>query len=656
MPKQQNWGFDLSSLDLMVRPQDDFFHHVSGGWIAKNPIPESEARWGTFVKLRLEVDQQLHSILKELSEKKRAVKGSKEQQLRDYFLSGMDMKTRNALALKPLLPLLSRVEKLSSTKELIAFVGNLHRIGVGVFWNSYVDQDSKKTTEYRLHLVQGGLGMPDRDYYLKSEPEFTRVREAYRGHIERVFGLIGYTKRDAQNAAQRILALETKLAKGCMTKEDYRNDDKTYNKKTFTALKKLAPSIDWSTYFQVTGIKNPESFIVGQPMFFEKLSALMDSVSRTDWNHYLTFHIVNSFSFVLSAPFVAEEFSFYGKALQGLPQMKPLWRQVLGIVNGTVDELLGQEYTERHFTKEAKKKALLLVADLIEAYRDRIKKLEWMTPATKKKALTKLGAMNPKIGYPDKWKSYTRLVIDPKDYVGNIMRASELDHQQHIQKLGKPIDRKEWFMSPQTVNAYFAPSLNDIVFPAAILQPPFFSLTADDAVNYGSMGTVIGHELTHGFDDQGSKRDQHGNLKEWWTASDKKKFQAKTKLLAQQYDTYRVADAVPVSGKLTLGENTADLGGLVIAYDAYQKQLERTGRKNIDGHTPEQRFFLGFAVFECEHCRPEYQKTRVLTDPHSPGIFRINGVVTNVDSFYEAYGLKPGDDLYKPSAKRIRIW
>jgi putative endopeptidase len=383
---------------------------------------------------------------------------------------------------------------------------------------------------------------------------------------------------------------------------------------------------------------------------------LINAVPIPDWKIYFEWQLVNDFAGALSPAFVAKSFSFYGTVLTGTKVMKPLWRRTLGTVNGNLGELLGKIYVKHYFTPEAKRKMHVLVDDLFTAYEARLKNLDWMTPTTKKKALRKLHALTRKVGYPDKWKSYKGLVIKADDYAGNVIRTGEFEHRRQMKKLGRPIDRTEWFMYPQTVNAYFSPNMNDIVFPAAILQPPFFSLTADDGVNYGSIGSVIGHEITHGFDDQGSKFDHKGNLKSWWSKADRKRFMKKANIVVKQYNAYKVADGVPVNGKLTLGENIADLGGLSIALDAYKIALKRSGRKNIEGFTPEQRFIFGFSLFERETTRPEFQKTQVLTDPHSPSIFRVNGPLSNLKEFYDAFGVKKRDKLYRNAKQRTTVW
>jgi len=568
----------------------------------------------------------------------------------------MDMKRRNALGIKPVTPFLKSVAAITSLEEIVAFLPELHRIGIGVFFGAGVDQDSKDSTKYILHLHQDGLGLPDRDYYLKDDAESVRVRTAYQKHVEAVFKLLKYAPLEAKKASRSILALETRLAKASMRKEDKRDAEKTYHKKTPKDLQRLSPAIKWKSYLEAIGAKNPKAVIAMQPEFLRAVSSILKTTSIEDLKAYLTFHGVNDYASYLSHAFVKQNFSFYGTTLSGMKEMKPLWRRVLAAVNGSLGELLGRIYVKKHFPPEAKRAMNRVVDDLFEAYEARLKNLDWMSAATKRKALRKLHSMNRKIGYPDRWKSYGGLSIRADDYLGNAVRSATFEHMREMRKLGKPIDRKEWFMFPQTVNAYFAPNLNDIVFPAAILQPPYFDLTADDALNYGAIGMVIGHEITHGFDDDGSKFDHRGNLKSWWTKTDKKRFEKHAKIIEQQYNGYSVADGVKVNGKLTLGENIADLGGIAIALDAYKLRMKRTGRKVIDQLSPEQRFFLSLTLFERENCRPEFQKLIVLTDPHSPSKCRINGPLANINEFYEAYNVQAGDKLYRKPSIRTTVW
>ncbi len=655
-PKKRGWGFDTKELDTGVRPQDDFYTYVNKKWMSANPIPKNESRWGTFMILRYDTEKKLHALMDELMKGRAPKKGSAEQLVRDFYTSGMDTKRRNALGMDPLAPILKRIDGMKDTEDLTPMLAWLHRIGIGAVWGSGVEQDAKKSERYAFHLGQDGLGMPDRDYYLKDDAESKRVRDAYRVHAVKLFQLMGYAKDAAEAARDTLMRIETALAKASMKKEDLRDPEKTYHKLSRAQLQKLAPQVSWKQYLADTGVADRATLIVMQPEFFKAAGAMLESIPLDEWKTYLFWHVVNDFAGALSDRFVRENFSFYGTVLSGTTAMKPLWRRVLTTVNGGLGELIGKVYVERHFPKEAKKRMDAIVDDLFTAYEARIKSLEWMTPATKKKALSKLAALTRKIGYPKKWKSYAGLVIKADDYVGNIIRVTEYEHRRAMKKLPGPIDWEEWFMYPQTVNAYFAPNMNDIVFPAAILQPPFFDAAADDAVNYGCIGAVIGHEITHGFDDEGSKFDAKGNLKSWWTAEDRKRFEKKAKRVEKQFGQYTVADGLHVNGKLTLGENIADLGGLSIAYDAYQLQLARRGAQEIDGLTPAQRFFIAFAVFERENARPEVEKMLVLTDPHSPGKFRINGPVSNFTPFYDAFGVKKGDALYRAPAAREMVW
>ena len=654
--KNASWGFDTSELEPKIRPQDDYYHHVHARWMRNNPIPKTEGRWGSFTKLRFDVDKQLKALVEELSGTRRLPEKSAERMVRDFYRSGMDEARRDAAGLKPLMPILKKIDAIQDKEGFLRVIIELHRIDVGAIWGIGIDQDMKDSETYALYMGQDGLGMPDRDYYLKDDAESKRVREAYRVHVARMFALMGNSPKVSEDMRDTVMGIETELAKASMKKEDMRDPEKVYHKFSLAKLKTLAPAIDWPLYLKGIGAEKATYYLVMQPEFFEKVSTMLESVTLPEWKRYLSFHVVNDFSSALSKPFVRQTFSFYGKVLMGTESMKPLWRRVLSTVNGGLGECIGKLYVERHFPPEAKKKMDLLVDDLFTAYEARIRSLDWMGLATKKKALQKLASFNRKIGYPKKWKSYAGLVIKADDFVGNIIRTNEYEHRRYMKRLGKPMDRSEWLMYPQTVNAYYQPTMNDIVFPAAILQPPFFSSTFDDALNYGAIGAVIGHEITHGFDDEGSKFDNKGNLKHWWTPEDRKRFDAKGKKVVKQYNGYVVAGGLTINGKLTLGENIADLGGLSIAYDAYQLQLARTGRKDIDGFTPEQRFFIGFSLFERENARPEFTKMQVLTDPHSPGVFRINGPVSNFEGFYEAYGVKKGDKHYRTPKDREMVW
>ena len=656
MKKSRNsWGFDTKDMDKRVKPQDDFFHYASGNWIKRNPIPKAESRWGSFTMLRHETDKQLQTLMKNVV-RRGGKHGSAAQMIGDFYKSGMDEKRRAKLGLAPLFKWISKIENLKSTKELVKLTAELNRIGVGGIWGAAIDQDMKDSERYIIYLYQSGLGMPDRDYYLKDDAESRRVRAAYIKYLERVALLANASKAEAKRYAKNDMEIETALAKASMRKEDTRDVDKTYHKMSVAKLAKLTPTIDWRNYLKTLGAKGVKEVVVMQPDFLKAAERLLASRSLEDWKVYLMYNLLIGYGSYLSPAFERESFAFYGTVLTGTKHMKPLWRRILRVTNGHLGELFGQLYVKKYFGAGAKKKVEMVVADLFTAYEHRIKNLDWMSPATKKKAIQKLHEMTRKLGYPDKWKSYRGLVIKSDDYAGNAMRSALVEHNRVMKRLNKKVDRKEWFMTPQTVNAYCSFGLNDVVFPAAILQHPFFDASADDAINYGAMGSVIGHEITHGFDDQGSKFDGHGNRKTWWTSADRKRFEKKSKVVVEQFNKYEVADGVKVNGQLTLGENIADLGGLSIAFDAYQLRLKKTGKKTIAGLSPEQRFFLGYAATERENERPEFAKTHALTDPHSPSLFRVNGPLSNLPEFYEAFGLSKKSKLYRKPQERAKIW
>ncbi len=652
--KKNGWGFDVRDIDTGVRAQDDFFHYASGGWMKRNPIPKTESRWGSFTLLRRTTDIQLRTLLQKIVSKRRAAKGSLEQMIRDFYRSGIDQKRRTTLGLVPLAPLLKRIQDMETPKDLLRVLARHERIGLSGIWGSGIDQDMRKSERYIIYLGQGGLGMPDRDYYLKDDAESVRVRNAYEKYLIGIRTLSGGTKTAKRDAAT-VLKIETALAKASMRKEDLRDVDKTYHKKSLSQLATLAPRIDWKEYFKILGAQ-PKNVIVMQPDFFVAVEKMFFSFPIDEWKVYLATHLIGDMAACLTPALEKHSFAFYGTALTGTKDLKPLWRRVLRVVNSALSEAFGALYVREYFPAAAKRKVAVIVEDLFRAYEARIKHLDWMSMETKQKAIQKLRLMNRKLGYPDRWKSYKGLVITADDYVGNVLRVAEFEHKRAIRRLSKPVDRKEWFMSPQTVNAYCSFFLNDIVFPAAILQHPFFDVAADDAFNYGAIGSVIGHEITHGFDDQGAKFDGKGNRKTWWTKTDRARFDKKAEHIVREFNAYAVAPGMNVNGKLTLGENIADLGGISIAYDAYQSRLAKIGRKNIDGYTPEQRFFLGYAATEREQERPEFRKTQVMTDPHAPSRFRVNGPLSNLPEFYEAFNVQKGDALYREPKNRAKIW
>ncbi|OGG72101.1 hypothetical protein A3E65_00715 [Candidatus Kaiserbacteria bacterium RIFCSPHIGHO2_12_FULL_56_13] len=653
--KKKRWGFDMRDIDKRVHPQDDFYNYANGGWFKRTAIPHDEARWGTFLMLRKKTERELMSILRSLAKKARARRGSEVQQIRDLYRSGMDMRSRNRLDAKPLEPLLKKIEAIRTTDDVVNSVALLHRYGVGVLWGTAVDQDEKNSDWNILHLYQSGLGLPDREYYLSQKPEQVRVRTAYVAYVTRIFRLLGDDKREAARKAGIVLTLETKLARASMKKEELRDPHKTYHKMHLSALQKIAKNVSWRRYFARIGADSPGALNVRQPAFVKAASSLLAHVPIDAWRAYLTFHLLSDASPYLSNRFGRASFDFYGKVLTGTTKIKPLWRRSLATANASLGEALGKLYVDAYFPPRAKREMDELVSNLFVAYEERLKKLDWMSPATKRRALKKLRRISRKIGYPDKWKSYKGLVISPTDFFGNVLRSSRYEQRRNMRKFGKRVDRGEWHMTPQTVNAYYNPCTNDIAFPAAILQPPYFGPDQDDAINYGAIGGVIGHEITHGFDDEGSKFDGHGDLKSWWTKADRRRFERRARVLGKQFDSYTL-HGVHVSGKLTMGENIADLGGYAIALDAYHRHLSKTGHTVIEGLTPIQRFFYGVALDWRQLSRPEVEKTLILTDPHSPALFRVNGPASNLPEFYEAFGVKKGDKLYRAPKDRAKIW
>jgi putative endopeptidase len=649
------WGFTTESIDEAVRPGDDFFRYAGGKWLTHTEIPKDETVWGSFNIIAFENDERLRAMLAKL-EKIEAAEGSDEKLVRDMYASASDMETRNRLGAAPLSPWLEKIRALNSSEELPEyFAESTRRVGATPFF-FYIAPDEKDSNRNAVHLFQGGLGMPDRDYYLKDEPEFLRVREAYRAHLMALLRLAGYSETECAERVEASLRMETRMAEASMTKEDCRFPEKTYHPVTQAELQRSAPGIEWQRYFSLLGLDAQEGLIVAQPDFLTEIARMAEETDLADWKAYLECRLIRGAAPLLSDPFVEENFAFRGKVLGGQEEMKPLWRRALGATEGAVGESVGKLFVKEYFTEAAKRRMDELVEDVVQAFEKRIKNLDWMSAETKERALEKLRKISRKIGYPEKWKGYDGLLIRKNEFFENAVRASEFEFVRDLQKLSKPVDRTEWLMDPQEVNAYYSTEWNDIVSPAGILQPPFFNPDADAAVNYGAIGAIIGHELTHGFDDQGSKSDAEGNLNNWWTDEDRARFDEKGRKLAAQFNEYEL-EGMHVNGELTKGENIADLGGLVIGFDAYEAYLERTGdRKDLDGFTPEQRFFLGFAQAERAIVRAEAVKTRLVIDPHSPPEFRVNGPLSNFDPFYEAFGLTESNKLWREPEERLKIW
>ncbi len=649
-------GLNPANMDPAVSPATDFFEYANGGWLAKNPVPPEYSRYGSFEELTEKNYRDLREILENAEANTGAQKGTNLQRVGDLYASAMDTVQADQDGITPVAGLLSRVESIQNLTDLASTVGYLHSHGFGGVFRFYVGQDAKASTNVIAQIAQGGLGLPDRDYYTKEDDHSKTLRDEYVKHVAKIFELAGATSDQAASSAKTVMEIETDLAKASMTRVQRRDPNATYHKMKLADLEESAPSFSWSTYLSQVGEKNPGMLNVEQPEFFKAVSTMLTARPIADWKTYLRWHILHEAAPMLSKNFVDENFAFYGKTMTGAKEMRPRWKFALNVVNGSIGEALGMLYVQKYFPPEAKQRALEMVENLKEAFRDRIKTRQWMSDETKYKALGKLDAFQVKIGYPDKWKSYAGLDIDRGPLVFNVMRSDSFDFQRDLAKIGQPVDRTEWGMTPPTVNAYYNPSMNEIVFPAGILQPPFFDPNADDAVNYGGMGAVIGHEMTHGFDDEGSQFDAKGNLQDWWTPVDKIAFTARTQFVEREYDSFTPIDTLHLNGKLTLGENIADLGGLTIAYDALQKAIAKKNPGTIDGLTPDQRFFLAWAQMWRANYRPEELRRRLIIDPHSPGKFRTIGPVVNMDSFYQAFNVKEGDPMFRPVNERAKIW
>ncbi|MCB0697056.1 MAG: M13 family metallopeptidase [Chitinophagaceae bacterium] len=646
---------DPANMDTTVSPGDNFFYYANGGWLKNNTIPESEARWGSFDILRENNMNALHTLLDEAA-KSSAAQGTAEQKVGDFYKSGMDTTAIDAAGIKPLEGVLAGVDNMKTADDIVKELSNLHTIGLAQVYGFSVSPDDKNVTKQICQIGQGGLGMPDRDYYFNTDERSSKIRDAYKAYQVKVMELMGMDEAGAQAAAANVYALEEKLAGASMTRTERRDPYKVYNKYSLDELSKLTPGMDWKSIFADLKATGEDSVIVGMPAFMAEVSKLIQNTPVDVWKTYLKFHIVNDMAPYLGSDYDNARFDFYGKAVSGLQEQKPRWKRVLRVVDGGVGELLGKTYVDKYFTPEAKQRMLDLVNNLQKTYEDRITRLDWMSEETKHKAIGKLNTFVKKIGYPDKWRDYSKLSIVPDNYVKNVFASSAFDYDYMMSKLGKPVDKTEWFMTPPTVNAYYNPAFNEIVFPAGILAFPFFDKDADDAVNYGGIGGVIGHEMTHGFDDQGSKYDADGNLKNWWTDEDAKRFDAKTGVVVDQFNNYTVLDTVHVNGKLTLGENLADLGGLAIAYEAFHKTEQAKKGEKIDGFTPDQRFFLSWVQVWCANTRDAELANRIITDPHSPVEWRTNGPVGNMPEFYQAFNIKEGDKMYRADSIRAKVW
>ncbi|MBK9385908.1 MAG: M13 family metallopeptidase [Planctomycetes bacterium] len=645
-------GIQKAYFDPAVKPGDDFYRYANGKWLAETPVPADESSIGSFSDLTDGVEEHLKKILEERLASN-AAKGSEAQQIGDFYRAYLDEARLEELRAKPLAAELAAIDALARLEDLPALLARLAKSGVSIFRHR-VGPDAKDSSRYVVMLAQGGLGLPDRDYYLSDDEKLASVRGTYQEHIARMLQLLGAS--DAGEQAEAILDLETQLAQKSWTRVESRDAVKTYNFHDRAALQALTPAFDWTPFLGALGYDKAPGYVVSQPSFFGDWAKLLQQTPLATLKAYLRWNLLSDAAPLLSADFAAESFAFRETTLNGVSQMDPRWKRGVAATQAALGEVLGKLYVERHFPPVAKARMETLVQNLIKAYGASIAELDWMSEETKRKALEKLAKFRPKIGYPSRWKDYSSLVVDAQDLFGNVRRARAWQLERQAAKLGQPIDREEWFMTPQTVNAYYSPVGNEIVFPAAILQPPFFDLEADDAVNYGGIGAVIGHEIGHGFDDQGSRYDGDGNLRSWWTDEDRQRFETRTKALIAQYGEFEALPGRKVNGALTIGENIGDLGGLSIAYRAWQMSLDGKEAPVIDGLSGAQRFFLSYAQIWRRNYQEENLLQRLKSDPHSPSEFRCNGIVRNFGPWYETFGVPAGSKLYLAPEERVKIW
>jgi len=647
--------FSIEYMDRSVDPGVNFYRFAAGAWLKNNPVPADKSRWSGFEQLRERNWHLLHDIL-EASTDPKAPREAVRRQVGDFFASAMDTNRLEQLRFQPLARDLKRIAGLKSTKALFALLADFHERGIDGAFSAGVSPDAKNSSIYALSLQQGGLSLPDRDYYLKDE--FSKQRGAYRAHIKKMLTLLGEAPDAAAAHAATVIEIETALAQAGRSRVELRDPIKNYNKVSTAELLTQNPALPWRIYLDEAGVGRVPYAIVGQPEFFAALDQLLRERPIADWKVYLRWHLLRAAAPYLHREVEEEDFAFNGGILRGQPQPEPRWQRAAKTIDGSIGEALGRLYVEKHFPPSARARMNELVGNLRAVFLDRLKRLEWMSVETRAKAVAKFDRFTQKIGHPDKFRDYSGVKIRRDDLLGNVQRAAVAESRRQSARVGKPVDRLEWHMTPPTVNAYFNPLQNEIVFPAGILQPPFFDVEMDDAINYGAIGCVIGHEITHGYDDKGRQYDADGNLKDWWTEADAKEFEARAQKLVDQYSAYEPLPGLKVNGELTLGENIADLGGVTIAYEALQRALAKdpSKRKVIDGFTPEQRFFLSLAQLWRTNTREEEARRLVTTDPHSPGQFRAIGPHVNVQEFYDAFGIKPGMPMYRAPERRARIW
>jgi len=646
---------DLSGVDSTVSPADNFFDYANGTWVKNTEIPASKTGWGSFYIVRDQALFNMHAILDSCANLDSPAKGSPAQQIGDLYASAMDSATIEQAGLNPLKDDLGRIAAIADYNGVLDEIVHEYVNGDGALFSFYVSPDDKNSNLERPHLDQGGLGMPNRDYYFKQDSTSRQIRDAYVKYVTKILSLSGDDTVAAATKAQGILKLETSLAQNSKSPVELRDPQANYHLLSISDLGKITPGVDWKKLATALGVKE-DTFQVGQPAFYQGMAGQLRTTTVDTWKDYLRFHLINGYANWLSLAFADAHFDFYNRLLNGQKQPEERWKRASSLVDGTLGDALGKLYVQRFFPPSAKEYMTRLVDNLQQTYRERIQKLDWMSDSTKGKAVEKLNTFVKKIAYPDKWKDYSSIDVRRNDLVGNLQRIGKWHYDYMMNKLGKPVDKTEWGMTPPTVNAYYNPSFNEIVFPAGILQPPFYYQNGDDAANYGGIAAVIGHEMTHGFDDQGSQYDQDGNLKNWWSKEDREKFEQRANLVVQQYNNFVVLDSVHVNGKLTEGENIADIGGLAIAYAAFKKTKEGQSSEKINGLTPDQRFFLSFAQIWRIKNTPNRLLWRINNDPHSPEIDRVNGPTSNMQAFYDAFGVKPGDKMYRDDSIRVHIW
>ncbi|MDE3234416.1 MAG: M13 family metallopeptidase [Bacteroidota bacterium] len=645
---------DKKNMDLSVKPGDNFYLYANGNWLKNNPIPASKTRWGSFDVLREESSKRLKALLEEAAAP--GTHDRTQQVIGDFYASGMDSAAIEAKGYEPIKADLEKIDHISSIPEVLQEITYMRTNGMGnALFGLFVGPDRKNVMVYIPSISQGGTSLPDRDYYLKDDPRSKKIRTAYKSHLEKMFSLVGEDAATAQASAASVMKIETTLANAQMSRIEMRDPNKTYHKFAVADLTATTPAINWAAILADAKINGADSVLAGNPEFLKKVNSLLTELPLSDWKNYLRWNIIKSAAPYLSSAFVNADFEFT-RVQTGQKEPTPRWQRMSALIDRTLGDLIGQLYVQKYFKPEAKAYMVNLVNNMQTTFAERIKRLDWMSEATKEKALEKLNAFAKKIAYPDKWRTYDGIEISRNDFFNNVRSCSVWFYNYNVNKMGKPVDRSEWGMTPPTINAQYSPSNNDITFPAGILQFPFFDFGADDAVNYGGIAAVIGHEMTHGFDDQGRQFDAVGNLKNWWTKEDADKFVARANEVVKQYDALTVQDTIHVKGKLTLGENLADLGGLSIAYEAFTKTEEFKKGKKIDGFTPAQRFFLSWAQVWRNNTLPETEAQLILTDPHSPGIHRANAPITNIDAWYEAFHIKEGDKMFKPADQRTHIW